>query len=166
MRIRMSLGLPVMLLLPAAPTFAADVAVTFVVPKVTIKTYRKPYVAVWLEDANGKQVTSIKVFYDQHRIGGKWLPELKTWWRRGGRAMDMPADGISSPTRAPGRYTIPIKGMKGLKPGRYTVAVEAAREKGGREIVKVPFTWKPQAKSSASASGKSELGKVTVVVRP
>lgn len=165
MRISVTLGLSA-LALSSAPALAAEAKVSFEIPKKSAKTYRKPYLAVWLEDANGKQVKVLKVFHDQHRIGPKWLPELKTWWRRGGRAMDIPADGISSPTRAPGRHTLNLGSMRGVKAGKYAIVVEAAREKGGREIVKVPFNWKPGGSVNGSASGSNEVGKVTVSIKP
>lgn len=164
MRITMTLGLSALMLAPA-PAMAADAKVSFEIAKRSAKTYRKPYVAVWLEDANGKQVKVLKVLHDQHRIGPKWLPELKTWWRRGGRGLDMPADGISSPTRAPGRHTVDLGSMRGIKAGKYAIVVEATREKGGRDIVKVPFNWKPGGNVNASAGGKSELGKVSVQIK-
>lgn len=164
---RISTGLIVsaVLLAPNAAS-AAEARVTVEVPRISASTYRKPYVAVWIEDANGKQVRTLKVFYDQHKVGARWLPELKTWWRRGGRAMDLPADGLSSPTRAPGRYTISADALERLAPGKYSIAVEASREEGGRELVKVPFTWRPGARSSASASGKRELGRISVSITP
>ena len=31
-----------------------------------------------------------------------------------------------------------------LKPGQYAVVVEAAREVGGRELLRIPFQWPPQ----------------------
>ena len=69
--------------------------------------------------------------------GKDWLKDLRTWWRKGGRSMKMPADGVSGATRAPGQYTIPLPAD--LKPGQYVLNVEAARETGGREIVTVPL---------------------------
>ena len=37
--------------------------------------------------------------------GTKWLADLRAWWRKGGRSMTLPADGVSGATRAPGQYT-------------------------------------------------------------
>ena len=51
-----------------------------------------------------------------------------------------------------------------LKPGAYTLVVEAAREVGGHEAVRVPFTWGKPGKPAA-AKGASELGAVTVSVK-
>ena len=50
--------------------------------------------------------------------------------------------------------------------GEYQVVVEAARESGGRELVRVPFSWPPKAAQSLSASGAHELGAVGVELKP
>jgi hypothetical protein len=89
---------------------------------------------------------------------------MRTWWRRGGRAMTLPADGISSATKAPGRHAIAVPGarLRSLAAGDYVLVVEAAREQGGRESVRVPFRW--GAANTARASGSTELGAVSVTV--
>ena len=56
--------------------------------------------------------------------------------------------------------------LKGLAPGEYTLVVEAVREVGGRELVKVPFSWPATAPQSGKAQGTSELGAVTLAVKP
>jgi hypothetical protein len=57
--------------------------------------------------------------------------------------MRMPADGVSSATKAPGRHavTIPPPACRTSPAGHYVIVVEAARELGGRETVRVPFRW-------------------------
>ena len=40
-----------------------------------------------------------------------------------------------------------------LAPGNYTLVVEAAREVGGRELLKIPFTWPAQAAQTGKAQG-------------
>ena len=44
------------------------------------------------------------------------------------------------------------------------LVVEAAREVGGHEAVRVPFTWGKPGKP-ATAKGSAELGAVTVFVK-
>lgn len=166
MRITYKTGLTLAALTAVTPALAGSGSVTLEIPKVDVFPYRKPYVALWLEDGNGQQVKMLSVLHDQSRVGGRWLPELRSWWRAGGRAMTMPADGISRPTQAPGQQSIAIPGIDALAPGRYSVVVEAAREKGGRELVKVPFELKRGKSASATASGDTELGKVSVSIRP
>ncbi|MEM1133813.1 MAG: DUF2271 domain-containing protein [Pseudomonadota bacterium] len=151
-------------LLAATPAWADEGTATFEIPRQKVSNYRKPYVAIWLEDAKRKPVKMYRVLFDQAPIGAKWLPDLKTWWRRGGRAMKMPVSGVTRPTRGPGSYKLNMGSLSELPAGNYALVVEAAREHGGREIVKVPFTWKPGGTVSVSASGSSELGRISVTI--
>src|SRR5690606_28322214 len=100
--------------------------------------------------------------------GEKWLKDLRQWWRRSGRSLEMPVDGVSAATRAVGTHQLSYKGheapLKSLPAGDYNLVVEAAREVGGRELLRLPFTW-PQA-GTASARGTSELGAISLTVKP
>jgi len=146
----------------ATPAAAGTVTVT--IPQVKVAEYHRPYVAAWLEPAGGGAARTIAVWYDVKKGGAepgtKWLSDLRTWWRKGGRSLKLPANGVSGATRAPGvhRITLPSD----LKPGSYVLSVEAARENGGRELVTVPLTVPVKR---ASATGSKELGAVTVTVR-
>ena len=71
----------------------------------------------------------------------------------------LPADGVSGATRAPGAHRIAIPAN--VKPGTYTLFVEASREDGGRELVSMPLEIPARA---GKASGKTELG--AIVVKP
>ncbi|MEN7537830.1 DUF2271 domain-containing protein [Aurantiacibacter flavus] len=150
----------------AAPALANSGTVTVEIPQASVRTYRKPFVAVWIENAAGDNVRTVQVLHDQARIARRWLPDLRSWWRQGGNAMSMPADGISSPTRAPGQHRFALTGLERLTPGNYSVVVEAARENGGRELVKVPFRLQRGRAANASASGSREVGQVSVAIRP
>jgi len=44
--------------------------------------------------------------------------------------------------------------------------VESAREKGGREIVRVPFTWPVKKAETVKAAGQQELGDIIVDLKP
>ncbi|WP_370177883.1 DUF2271 domain-containing protein [Alteriqipengyuania sp.] len=160
-----SLAALIALALPA-PALANSGTVSVEIPKQAVRNYRKPYVAVWIEDSSGKMVKNVVVLHDQARLANRWLPDLSTWWREGGRSMDMPADGISSPTRAPGRYKFGLSGLNRLSPGKYSLVVEGSREHGGRELVKVPFRIQRGRASSGSAKGSREVGRVSVSIRP
>lgn len=155
----------------AAPTIAAPAAgatagtVTVTIPRLDVAEYHKPYVAVWLEPAGGGAPQTLAVWYDLKKRGNdpgtKWLADLRAWWRKGGRSMTMPADGISGATRAPGQYSIALPAN--VKPGQYVLNVEAARETGGRELVTLPLSV--PARAAARASGKTELGAITLAAR-
>ncbi|CAN5167385.1 DUF2271 domain-containing protein [soil metagenome] len=148
------------------PAFAADLTVTIDVPRLSVAAYHKPYVAVWIETPDQTAVRTLAVWYEvtDPAEGADYLKDLRTWWRKGGRAMRMPADGISGATRAPGRQTItvPAARLAGVAAGQYNLVVEAAREQGGRETVRVPFRW--GAPNAGHAAGTTELGGVSVAV--
>ncbi|HZV18125.1 MAG TPA: DUF2271 domain-containing protein [Sphingobium sp.] len=145
--------------LAATPASAASVSVT--IPRLNVAEYHRPYVAIWVEPATGGTARTVAVWYDVKKGGNepgtKWLHDLRSWWRKGGRSLKLPADGVSGATRAPGTHKVALPAD--LKPGQYTLYVEAARETGGREIVSVPLTVPAKA---ASAAGKSELGAITI----
>ena len=150
------------------PALAETVDLTFTLPRLTVAEYHKPYVAVWLEKA-GSPAKTLTVLYDvgkRNDAGTKWLRDIRTWWRVAGRTMRFPADGISGATRAPGPQKLSLNAGP-LAPGAYTLAVEAAREKGGREVVRIPFEVGKGRTLVASgrASGKFELGAVSLAVR-
>ena len=155
----------------AAPALAADLTVTLEVPTIATAAYHRPYVAVWIERPDQTAVRTSALWYEAgdtargEGAGEDYLKDIRTWWRKGGRAMALPIDGITGPTRAPGRQTVTVSGARlaSLPAGTYNVVVEAAREQGGREVVRVPFTWGGAA-NTASAAGTSELGAVRVAV--
>ncbi len=150
----------------AAPALAADLTVSVEIPRLTVAAYHRPYVAVWIERPDQTAVHTLAVWYETSNVaeGKDWLKDMRTWWRRGGRALTMPADGISSATKAPGRHAVTVPGtrLSNLPAGDYVMVVEAARELGGREAVRVPFRW--GAANTARAAGSTELGAVSVTV--
>ena len=150
----------------AGPALAADLTVSVEIPRLSVAAYHRPYVAVWIERPDNTAVRTMAVWYETSNVaeGKDWLKDMRTWWRRGGRAMAMPADGISSATKAPGRHTVTLPGarLRDLPAGNYVVVVEAARELGGREVVRVPFRW--GGANTGRATGTTELGAVSVTV--
>ena len=134
------------------------------IPRLSVAEYHRPYVAVWLEPAGGGAARTLALWYDVHKTGAepgtKWLADLRAWWRKGGRSLHLPADGVSGATRAPGTHGIALPAD--IRPGQYVLNVEAARETGGRELVQVPLTVPAKA---ARASGSHELGTVTIAAR-
>lgn len=153
----------------AAPAMSADLSVSIELPRINTSAYHRPYVAVWIEKPDQSAVQTLAVWYhpgsrNSQGDGTDWLKDLRAWWRKGGRAMSLPADGVSGPTKAPGRHAVNVPGarLRNLPAGQYTLVVEAAREMGGRETVRVPFRW--GAANTAAGAGSSELGAVRVAV--
>lgn len=152
----------------AAPAAAETLDVGITVPRLTVAEYHRPYVAVWLEQA-GAPARALSVWYDgkkRDNEGTKWLAEVRQFWRAAGRSMTFPADGISGATQAPGEqklsFTTGSKVLPNLAPGSYTLVVEAAREVGGREVVRLPFSWPPKPGEVVKATGTTELGAVSL----
>jgi hypothetical protein len=169
LRYSIALGIP----LVSAQAMAADLALKLEIPQLNVAEYHKPYIAAWLENADQKVVTNLAVLYDMKKkdnAGTKWLKDMRQWWRKAGRDVEMPLDGVSGATRAPGEHTLtfPVakEALNKLPAGQYTLVVEAAREAGGRELVKVPVAWPPKAAKEFAAKGKEELGNVVVQVKP
>lgn len=164
-----------LLLAPALanPAAAVDLAVEIVIPKLDVAEYHRPYVAIWLEKPDQTFAGNLAVWYDlklKDKEGTKWLKDLRQWWRRSGRELAMPVDGLSSPTRAPGPHAVTFRGsaapLAQLPPGEYALVVEAAREVGGRELLRIPLTWPPKGVQSGKAQGAHELGLVGVTLTP
>lgn len=151
----------------AAPPTRMQLSVT--IPRLTVAEYHKPYVAIWVEKV-GAPPRTVAVWYDydmRANEGTKWLRDVRQWWRTVGRTMTFPANGITGATRAPGTHVLSFTRAQlgAMAPGQYTIAVEVAREVGGREIVRIPFTWPARAGAGGRAAGTSEVGAVSVSFR-
>ena len=158
-----------------APTFAAGLNVGVEIPRLDVAEYHRLYVAIWLERADNTVASTLSVWYDvklknAEGTGTKWLKDMRQWWRRAGRDLEMPIDGVTSPTRPAGKHHLQFTEGKNplaaLPAGNYKLVVEAAREVGGREVVSVPFTWPAAKAQQLRAAGSSELGEITLGLKP
>ena len=168
MKLRYSIAAAIPLL--SAQAMAADLALKLEIPQLNVAEYHRPYVAAWLENADQKVVANLAVLYDikkKDNVGTKWLKDMRQWWRKSGRDLVMPMDGVSGATKAPGEHTLsfPLSrdGLDKLPAGQYQLLVEVSREAGGREVVKVPLTW--PLKTVATSQGKEEIGAVAVQIK-
>lgn len=155
------------------PSMAAEMTLNIELPRMTVAEYHRPYVATWIEKAGEQSFAgNVAVWYDvkkRDNEGAKWLKDLRSWWRKSGKELQAIPDGVSGATRAPGPQAINLldaKAVTGLAPGNYEVVVEAARENGGREVVRVPFQWPLAKAASAQSRGEGELGVVALEVMP
>ena len=152
---------------------AAELELTVEIPQLNVAEYHRPYAAIWVEGEGQSVAANLAVWYDQQTSkqekGTTWLKDLRQWWRKSGRDLTMPVDGVSGATRAPGVHRVAFPsshpGLAKLPPGNYNLVVEAAREVGGREIVRIPFQW-PKPSGPAKVSGEHELGQVQLTVKP
>jgi len=171
MKLRYSIALS--LPLASASAMAADLALKVEVPQLNVAEYHRPYIAAWLENSDQKVVTNLAVLYDTKKkdnAGTKWLKDMRQWWRKSGRDLTMPVDGVSGATKGPGEHTLTFPVAKAaldkLPAGQYQLIIEASREAGGRELVKVPMSWPPKSAQTIPAQGKEELGAVAVQLKP
>ncbi len=151
---------------------AADLQIEVEIPRLDVAEYHRPYVALWIEQDN-QHIADLNVWYDlkmKDNEGEKWLKDMRQWWRRSGRSLEFPVDGVSGATRAVGTHTVNFSSdstaLKPLKAGNYELLIEAAGEVGGREILRIPFNWPPTQQVSAKAQGSSELGAINLTLIP
>lgn len=158
----------------ALPVCAADLALTVEIPQINTAEYHRPFVAMWIERPDNTVAGNLAVWYQMPKAektgGEKWLKDMRQWWRRSGRELKMPVDGVTSATRPVGKHKVEFKDgdkpLGRLAPGQYTLKVEAAREGGGRELVNVPFAWPPVKSQRVVAKGKTELGEIVLELKP
>ncbi|MCB5186527.1 DUF2271 domain-containing protein [Methylobacillus caricis] len=157
----------------AGASHAAGLDVKVTVPRINAAEYHRPYVAIWVETPNQDIATTLSVWYGKDKgegKGTKWLKDIRQWWRKGGRDLEMPLDGVSGATKPVGEHTLSYTEGKAplnkLAPGEYRLVVEAAREKGDRELVRIPFTWPVTKATSLNASGEHELGTISLDIKP
>ena len=157
----------------AAPATAAEIGVTVEIPRLRVAEYHRPYVAIWIERPDRSVAADLAVWYDtglKNDEGEEWLKDLRQWWRRSGRNLEMPIDGVSGATRPVGRHRLAFREgsapLGSLAAGEYRLVVEAVREVGGREVLEIPFSWPPREQARLDAKGSHELGEITVEIVP
>jgi len=149
---------------------AADLSLNVEIPNLPVAEYHRPYVAIWVEGPDQTIAANLAVWYQVRGDHTKWLPDLRQWWRRGGRDLKVPVDGLTGATRPVGQHNLKFDAaaepLARLPPGQYALVVEAVREVGGREAVRIPFEWPIKASKRESAQGKTELGAVALTLNP
>lgn len=130
--------------------------------------YRKPYVAVWIEDKDKFPVRTLALWYGKPR----WLPDLKIWFKED--QLRKLVDGtdlattVSSATRSAGKYTLKWDGKddKGVpvSAGKYTVMIEAAREHGTYQLMKQEMEFS-RVPAQFKLKGNAEIEEVTLDYR-
>lgn len=154
----------------AGSASAADLSLSVEIPQIDVAEYHRPYVAIWIEGADQKIAANLAVWYQVRGDHTKWLPDLRQWWRRGGRDLKVPVDGVTGATRAAGQHLLKFDAaqppLAGLAAGKYTLVVEAVREVGGREALRIPFEWPIREHKRESVKGTSELGTVALTLNP
>ena len=138
---------------------AAELQIDVSIPQVTQGEAHWPYVAVWIETPQEQPVRLVEIW----RQKPDWLKDLRRFWRKMGRSDKALVDARTGATKGPGTYRLVWNGQDnqgaGVAPGTYVLVVEAARENGGRNMVKQAFEWNGTAVDFTIPAG-SELGAI------
>ena len=150
----------------AANATAAELRLEVEIPRMAVAEYHAPYLAFWLKHADSGEIVPLGLWYDDQE---KWLKDIRQWWRRTGRSQSAPYDGLTGATRSPGKHSVDfseLQRLQELPKGNYQLVVEASREVGGREVVRLPFQWPASSPQQHQANGSSELDTVTLTLNP
>jgi thiamine biosynthesis lipoprotein ApbE len=112
------------------------------------KRYRRPYVAVWVEDKDGLAVRTLSLWLQTQNPGPRWHRDLKKWYQTDQTRKKSDDTNliktVARPTRPPGQYDVIWDGKddngKSVEAGEYTLHIEAAREHGTYQIIRKPLT--------------------------
>ena len=150
----------------------AKLTVSFEINRQSTTRYRRPYVAVWVEDADGFPVRTLVLWLQEGR-GARWHRDLKRWYKQD-RVRQL-VDGsdligtVSAATRPPGMYKVVWDGKDDLgKPvakGKYTLYIEAAREHGTYQLIRQSLTLGTKAQEG-SLKGNEEIKSARFVYQP
>ncbi len=125
-----------------------ELVVRFELAKSEGYDYHRPYVAVWLEDEEGKPVRTGLLFLETKQPGPQWHRELIRWYRNDQARRETDETDligtVSGATRGPGEYKVVFDGLddrgKALKPGKYVLLLEASREHGEYQLIRSGLT--------------------------
>lgn len=124
---------------------------------------KRPYVSAWLSQ-DGQWQAQLLLLGEQPR----WYAELRSWWRQANQQKGQPFDQLAGATRRAGvhqfQWDARLPDGRPLPAGDYILHLEAAREGGGREQLKLPLHW--PLSQALLLQGQHELGQVRVEVRP
>lgn len=146
------------------PVQALEAEITVNIPEVAAAQYYRPYVAVWVENAEQQPVKLIALW----RKEPDWLKDIRRFWRKIGRSEAELVDAMTGATRMPGKYRLSWNGKddqgEALAEGSYTLYVEASREQGGRSVQKIAFQLNG-APQQLNAAATEELGELLLSIK-
>ncbi|MEX2367298.1 MAG: DUF2271 domain-containing protein, partial [Pseudohongiellaceae bacterium] len=76
-----------------------ELTMNFTIPDINERDYERPYVAVWISDAEGRAIKNLLLLGGEER----WARTNSRWWRS---ASDLRMYNVTRPTRGPGEYQL------------------------------------------------------------
>jgi thiamine biosynthesis lipoprotein len=144
----------------------AKLTVSYEINNPSTTRYRQPYVAVWVEDADGFPVRTLVLWLQEGR-GARWHRDLTRWYKQD--QVRQLVDGtkligtVSAATRPPGKYKAVWDGKDDqgnlVTQGKYTLHIEAAREHGTHQLASATITIGLQPQRG-SLEGNTEIKSV------
>lgn len=124
------------------------------------KGYKRPYVAVWVEDAKGVVVKTITVWGRER----KYLPDLSEWWKAVRKDQQL-AMSVARGTREAGQYAVTWDGKDDrgnlVGKGDYVIKLEINREHG-RHVGEVARLTCGDKRTTATLKATAESAESTV----
>jgi thiamine biosynthesis lipoprotein ApbE len=125
--------------------------------------FRRPFVAVWIEDEAGQPVRRLAVWYNKPR----WLPDLRYFYAAQ-RKSEIDMTSFTGATRSAGNYSLNWDGKNDqgqfVKQGKYTVFIEAAREHGTYQLIKQEMNFNGKAQDKP-LEGNEEITSASLSYR-
>jgi FAD:protein FMN transferase len=150
----------------------AKLTVSYEINNPSTTRYRRPYVAVWVEDADGFPVRTLVLWLQEGR-GARWHRDLTRWYKQD--QVRRLVDGtkligtVSAATRPPGKYKAVWDGKDDhgnfVPQGTYTLYIEAAREHGSHQLASETITIGPKSQQG-SLKGNTEINSVEFEYEP
>lgn len=104
---------------------------------------RNPYVAAWVESADGDLVANLGVWYNPPK-GNRWINNLASWYSAVSDTDSGYLETTTGATQPAGTYTLSWDGTDATgeraAQGDYTVFVEAAQEHGNHSLTSAAIT--------------------------
>ena len=119
--------------------------------------WKRPYVAVWIEDLTGAPAKTLCLWVENRR----WLRDLRRWARENADRPGFP-DLVSQATRKAGNYTLTWDGTDDdgstLAAGKYFVCIEATREHGTYQLIRREIELRGEAQAIPLEGGEEIAG--------
>lgn len=121
----------------------AELRVNFELNNADGRRYRRPYVAIWIENKEQRPVKTITLWLQKDNPGPRWHRDLKRWYKQNGSRKLANGSNliatVSAATKPAGAYSAVWDGKDDdgnpVPKGKYTLLLEVAREHGTYQLM-------------------------------